>query len=604
MALAPILLNGPSLSGDIGFHLISWIDAQHSIAQGLLYPHWAESPSFGAGEPRFVFYPPLSWLCGALLGTVLPWGVVPVVLLVLLMTATGLAIRALARTLMPDGPATLAGCTALFLSYALFGAYRRNDYAEMLGGVWIPLLLLFALRRKNPSGGFRERTFDGSAAPLACIVAGAWLSNVPVGIMACYLLAFVAVAAAAIEKSWAPVVRAAVGTAAGVGLAAVYLVPAVWERDGVSLRNALEPTNFRVENSWLFAHHSDPFLMPHDIMLEQVSTVAVVMLALALGGWAVAWRRGALPAERRLWLPVALVAPVVLFLLLPVSLPVWNHLPELRILQFPWRWLLVLEAPMAIGFALAVWGDRAALRKSVLAVCAAVFLAASLMAHMLWFAPCRTVLASIEESWREGVGVPGRPEYAPPGIRQPALELLVDKDGKPLFDPAGFVFEDALADARAQVKPVACLLNRTPTAAEQALAPAWQGDAAGCNDAGWHEVVLLSGPSAQAAAAHAPETRWISGTADHAGYLIVWLRSFPAWEVAVNGVPVQAVAERERGLMAVPVPQGNVLVSIRWKTTGDAVAGRVLSGIALLLVAGLYWLERKPSPGSAGAAQA
>ena len=179
---------------------------------GFLYPHWAYSPNFGAGEPRFVFYPPLSWMAGAILGMFLPWSVVPLVLSILLLAATGLAIRALARETMADGPATLAGCAAIFLGYALFNVYKRCDFAELTGGFWIPLLLLFALRRRNPSGNFWERTFDGSAAPLALVVAGIWLSNGPVGIMASYLLAAVALVSALMENSLVPMVRAAVST--------------------------------------------------------------------------------------------------------------------------------------------------------------------------------------------------------------------------------------------------------------------------------------------------------------------------------------------------------------------------------------------------------
>lgn len=154
IAVGPLLLRGPSCSGDLVFHFVSWINAKHSISMGLLYPHWANSPNFGAGEPRFVFYPPLSWMGGAVLGMLLPWSFVPLALFILLLAATGIATRALAREAMEDQPATLAGCAAIFFGYALFNVYKRSDFAELTGGFWIPLLLLFALRRRKPSGNF------------------------------------------------------------------------------------------------------------------------------------------------------------------------------------------------------------------------------------------------------------------------------------------------------------------------------------------------------------------------------------------------------------------------------------------------------------------
>ncbi|MGO9434226.1 MAG: hypothetical protein ACLP00_08015 [Terracidiphilus sp.] len=597
VAAWPLLVHGPSsCSGDFGFHLISWLDAEHSMSTGLLYPHWADSPNFGAGEPRFVFYPPIGWMGGAVLGMFLPWSFVPLALVVLLLAATGMANRALAREVLPDGPATLAGCAAIFLGYALFCVYKRNDFAELEGGFWIPLLLLFALRRRNPSGDFWERALDGSAAPLALVVAGAWLSNGPVAIMACYLLAAVALVSTLIEKSPAPVVRATVSTCAGMGLASLYLIPAVWERNWVNIQSALTPSNYVVENSWLFARHADPLLAPHDLMLQRVSVVAVAMLAIAFGGGAVAWIRGAIPGERRWWLPLALIPPVVLIMLLPISEPVWRVLPELRLLQFPWRWLVVLEAPMSICFAAAVWFDRKPVHVPMMAACAAVFVGISFAAPYWWFLDCGSIISSIQQSWRQGIGVPGKPEYAPPGIRFPQIELLVDAKGNPLLDPLGNVPEESLAHSSMQILPVACLLNSlqkvsTPGGGEPA--PAWHGESASCNSSTWRELSFMRGSSASEGASHLPEKRWIGGVAEHAGYLILRLRYYPAWSVKVNGISVKAVAERERGLLAVPVPQGNVLVSVDWRTTGDVVAGRWVSGVALLLVAGLYWFERE-----------
>lgn len=589
IAAAPLLLHGPSCSGDLVFHFISWLDGQHSMSTGLLYPHWANSPNFGAGEPRFVFYPPISWMAGGILGTFLRWSFVPLALFILFLAATGLANRALAREVMDDPPATLSGCAAIFLGYALFNIYKRNDFAELTGGFWIPLLLLFALRRRNPSGNFWERTFDGSAAPLALIVAGIWLSNGPLGIMASYLLAAVALASALIEKSMTPVVRAAASTVAGMSLASLYLIPAISERNWVSIRNAMNSTNYAVENNWLFARHADPLLASHDILLHRVSNVAVAMLVVTFLAGAIAWIRGAVPGERRWWLPMALIPPVVLFLLFPVSQPVWSLLPELRLLQFPWRWLVVLESPMAICFASAVWFNRKPLRILVMTACAAVFLGISLLIPRWWFVECGPVMTLLQDSARNGIIVLGKPEYAPPGIRYP----LVDPQGNPLVDPQGNPLLAPPVNPNVQMMPSACLLDSVSNASVQEGAPAWDGEPANCKSLRWRQMSLMADPSAPEASRYMPEQKWFMGIAEHAGYLILRLRYYPAWGVKVNGIPVTATAERERGLMAVPIPAGDVQVSVNWTTTDDVIAGRLVSGVAFLLIAGMYLFERK-----------
>ncbi len=587
IAVGPLLWRGPTRGSDFDFHLISWIDAQHCMSMGVLYPHWANSPNFGAGEPRFVFYPPITWMVGAVLGMLLPWSSVQIAFFILLLAATGMATRALAREFLADGPATLAGCAAIFLGFALFSVYKRCDFAEMTGGFWIPLLLLFAVRRRNLSGNFWERTFDGSAAPLALIVAGIWLSNGPVGIMASYLLAGAALVCALDEGTWVPVARIAVSTFAGMGLASVYLLPAIWERKWVSLQYAVTPWFFVVEHSWLFARHADPAVAAHDMLLHRVSLVAAAMLAITFAGGAIAWMRGVVPGELKWLLPRALLPPAVLFLLFPISQPVWDVLPELRLLQFPWRWLVVLEAPMALCFASAVWFDRRKLRVPVVAACAAVFVGISLAEAQWWFVDARPVIASTEESVREGIGVFGRAEYAPPGIRYPLVDALVD--------PVGDPWVHSEVHPILQAVPNACLLDNPSVQGDGSADPAWRGDAASCKSAGWHEVALIDDPSHPEAARYMPEKKWIVGVAEHAGYLILRLRYYPAWGVKVNGVPVTARAERERGLMAVPVPQGKVQVSFDWTTTGDVVAGRLVSRVALLLVTGLYLFERKLS---------
>jgi hypothetical protein len=108
-----------------------------------------------------------------------------------------------------------------------------------------------------------------------------------------------------------------------------------------------------------------------------------------------------------------------------------------------------------------------------------------------------------------------------------------------------------------------------------------------------------------------PEHLRLTAGIPHAGFLILHLRNYAAWQIRVNGRLVafgadRAMArlpQREDGLMAVPVPAGQVEIAIDWTTTRNEVIGRWLSALALVLLAGLFWLERRISPRSSRLAQ-
>jgi len=570
VATSPQLIRGNSCGHDFDFHLVSWFDCLNAWHHGIVYPHWSPSPNFSAGEPRFIFYPPLTWILGAAMGLVLPWQLVAIVMTFLLLAASGLATRALARLAMPDNPATLAGCAALFSGYALFTAYERSAFGELAGGFWIPLLLLLLLRNKTSSGAFWHRIFNGSSVPLALVLAGAWLSNAPLGVMASYLLAAVALVAALLYRSWAPVLRAVVGTALGLGVSAFYLVPAAWEQRWVDIRQATDDPGERIENSFLFGHHPGALLELHNVELKRVSLIAVSMVAVALAGLLIAWRRRTLPADYRRWLPLALIPLAVLFLQLPVSLALWNLLPELRFLQFPWRWLVVLEAPMAMFFAAAVWPRRENLRwlrMAVPAICAAFFLAATATAYHSFFQPCddEDAVVPMVQVYRTGAGFQGTDEYAP---------------------------ADADNSIVATGLPDACLVTDPETTLGVVNTP-------GANPDWWveqHSCDATFSAIPRPAQTH-PESMHINGVMPHEGYLILRLRSYPAWRIVLNGRTLGQFVRRDDDLIAVPVPQGSINLTVDWTTTPDILAGRWITELALLLLTALWLLERRDKTG-------
>ena len=564
LAVAPQLLRGNSCGHDFDFHLVSWLDCFHSWQQGIPYPHWTPNANFGAGEPRFVFYPPLTWMLGAALGLVLPWTLVPAALTFLLLAGTGLSTRALARLALPDPSATLAGCIAIFSGYTLFTAYERSAFAELAGGMWIPLVLLYTLRNQDqlspPSISTGRRTLDGSATPLALAIAGAWLSNPTVGLMACYLLAAVAIVVAGLARSWSPILRAAIGAILGMGLVALYLVPATWEQRWVDIHQVTEDPGQTLENNWLFARHADPALALHDAVLHSASVIAVAMIALAFAALLVCALRRRLPGTRTFWLTLAIIPAIVLFLQFPFSRLLWNLLPELRFLQFPWRWLLVVEAPMAIFLAAALHFSQRWRRIAAIAACCAAFAAMTALANRTFYQPCDEddAVPPMLDAYRSGQGFIGTDEYEPIGADNSILATNL---------------------------PFSCLVDDPETELGKATSipddpPEW--------DADQHSCLAAFEPTHSGA-----EHLRLTAVMPRAGTLILRLRTYPAWRVVLNGQPIADFHKRDDGLMAIPVPAGPIQLTIDWSTTSDMLIGRCLSAISLLLLSGLFWMERK-----------
>lgn len=566
IAVGPQLVRGNSCGHDFDVHLVSWLDCLHAWRHGIAYPHWTPSANWDAGEPRFVFYPPLTWMAGAALGLVFGWHWAPIVLTFLCLAGTGLAVRALALETLSDAAATLAGCAALFSGFTLFTAYERSAFPEFTGGVWLPLLLLFALRDKTPAATGLRRALDGSTVPLALALAACWLSNAPLGVIGSYLLAAVALLAAVLKKSWAPALRAAVAAVLGLGIAAFYWIPAAWEQRWVDIRQATQDPGYDFENNWLFAHHANPLLALHDEVLHTASWISISMIAVALASLAIAARRGTLAAGQRTgwrqwWAPLAAIPCVVLFLLFPISRPLWELLPRIKFLQYPWRWMEAVEAPMAIFFAAAVWPSGRRARQALAGVCAAAFLGATTYAATQFFQVCypEDAVPAVLADYHAGAGFEGMYEYEPPqaDITEIAMGL-----------------------------PDACLVSDPRTALGRVDSDTgnltWTASQGSCL-----RTFAIAGGRGN------PEHLSLRADVPQAGFLVLRLLTYPAWTATVNGEPAAPLPRRDDGLLALPVPRGAVDLQIDWTTTPDVRLSRWVSLLGVLALTGVGLLERK-----------
>jgi hypothetical protein len=536
LAVGTLVVRGNTCGHDFDFHLLSWMEVVRSWHAGLMYPHWVQDANFGAGEPRLIFYPPVSWLLGGLLGSIVGWHAAPVVFVLLALLGAGISMYLLAREWAPPDAATLAACLYIASPYAMFVAYERSALGELLASAWLPLMVLFALRRRS------------SIAALSLTVAARWLTNSPAAVIGSYLLAVLALAMWIAEGRPWPALRAAGGMALGLGLAAFYIVPAAFEQRWVQINRAINP-GMRVEDSFLFAHTANPF---HDQVLRTASWIFLAELAVASLFAYLAWKK---QTGGRARIAITASLPVILLLQLPVSDVIWKHTPHMKFLQFPWRWLVALSLVVCVLAGMTLDKLRPKASWCLLLIVAAMAIGGGL----LFFQPCddEDAVTAQVAGFRTGQGTQGTDEYTPVGVDSGSVQQDLPMV-RVLRAP-----EDDTADSAKGDNPD-WRAGDPGSITAKADARRWNGEH-------WLFNVVT------------PET----------GYAVLRLMDYPAWRVTVDGKPAQDRPGRGDGLMAVPVTAGSHAIEVQWSASSDVIAGREISAIALLALVLVAVLERR-----------
>jgi len=551
LIVAPFFVLGAASGHDFEFHASSWLDAAGQWKEGIVFPRWTEWANHGFGEPRFVFYPPLSWVLGAVLGSLLPWNAVPAVFIVLTQTVAGLCAFALARTATSRGGALFGAACYAANPYALLVVYMRSDFAEQLAAAFYPLLFLLALRvcgilvaeKRGHAGDHLDarppRVANRDIALFSAVFAAVWLSNAPAGVLASYTVALLLAWAAWHEASPWPALRGAAGLLLGLGLTAFYLLPAAYEQKWVSIEQALS-SGLQPAQNFLYTATADP---EHTLFNWIASSVAILLMAATGIAAVLSWRKittAAAPAvatdnhwRADLNVAMLLVAGAATFLMLRFTGIFWRLLPKLRFVQFPWRWMAILAAACAFFEACAF--RRARRRWIVVAMVGTFSVAtAALLIHETWWDT--EDIPTLRAAIRDGSGFDGTDEY----------------------DPLGDDHYDLPAKS-----PEAAMLN-----AEDAEEPPPKANIRIEKWTASDKQLLI--------------------TSAEASRVALRLLDYPAWRVEVNGEPIAPQHPEGTAQMLVPLQPGTSQVRVHLVMTKDREAGAAITVVSLLVTVLLF----------------
>lgn len=603
LAVWPWLMRpGLPAATDAEIHVPRVAEFARILADGVLYPRWAPDFYLGYGYPLFNFYAPLTYYLAQPFYLLTSAAGAAEALFVLATFLGGLGAYAFARRGLGRAAGVVAAGAFVFSPYlVLIDPFVRVDLAEFLAIAWTPWVLW----------GF-DRLLAGearagvvvAALPLAAL---ALTHNLMLVLFAPLLTAFLLfrLFSAGDRETW---LRVAAAGALAVGLSAVFWLPALIEKQYIVLDQVIGRDDFDFHRHFVTLGE----LLRPSPRIDQGALNPPLAYNLGLAQWALAglgwlavhflpqsaqrsprqgiekqnrsshqgeagWtncqfvrriclrvlrgsKRHAAPPAVKLSNFMGVAALVLGFLMLEASAPVWEAVPLLRYVQFPWRLLGVVALPLAwlAGAGVSAFGKRWQPWMGVAALTLLLIGALPALYPPPWeplqadFSPYE-MIARLE---LDGValGTTANREYTPIWVTVPPHESAQVLAGYEAGGPVDRFEREGLPPG-AEVRMV-----RSTSVAD---------------------LFEVSSPEPFRA--------------------VVRRFYFPGWRARLDGAPLEIAPSEPHGFIAASLPAGTHELELRFGATPPRTLGSVVSLASLLVLAGMVLRERdrRGSPGGA-----
>ncbi len=517
--VAPIYLYGVPHGNDLAQHYQFAIAYRDSLAAGTPVLGWSAAVNEGFGDIGVRFYPPLAYwvLAGAHVVTG-NWYDASVFTFAFWFFISGVGVYFWAREWFSETASLLGAALYIVAPYHANQLYNAFTYAEFAAAGILPFCFLFATR---VIANGRWRDCSGLAISYACLL----LVHVPMAVLGSIGIAiYIAVS---LGRQWRSIQAVQSFVAVVIGLAASSFY---WVRVAAELPLVKHSTP--EYSSGLYDFHMNFlagifYLSASDYDTRSLwfaDTMLIITLALFLPGIALTFFS---PARRSLTNLIGIVCVGVfgLFISTPLSLPLWENLRVLQMIQFPWRAMALIS------------------------LCAAILAAAG--------------FEQIRRSFTT--------KLRPVGIIAIGVTLMfIIFTGAQIIRPA--IFQDRES-----------FLARTATLrtakSYECWWPVWANKAALENPqfASLPKRALFTDTTSENG------TRTLHLDDGPAASVTIPLFFYPHWKVLVNKHEVTATAD-ENGAILVPVPSGSAVLELSFQEPYYVTVSNVVSAFAWLLL--------------------
>lgn len=372
ITLLSIFLIGPLLTpnwikmGESIDQVLRVIELDRGIREGYLYPRWFGDLAGGFGYPYFIFYSPLIYYVAEvfhLLGFGVLTSLKCMIILGVILAGTGMFL--FAKSFWGVHGALVSALAYVYVPYRIVNLYVRGDLAEAFAMSLLPLVLYFFYHWLTGKNRFHLAV--AALSYCALILTHNCTALIFSGLLVLFIL-FVST----LNRDWQVLWKGLVGVLLACGLSALFWLPALLEREFVNIALIYSNPAFDFANNFLelFRLFSPVWNLDAGIGGHNLSFqigAPHILLAIFSVIYITRGEATATTHARRMLSFFVLVVILLVFLIHSSSGFVWEHLPLMKYVQFPWRLLslLALSVSFLSGGLLSFLGSESKITQQV-----------------------------------------------------------------------------------------------------------------------------------------------------------------------------------------------------------------------------------------------
>jgi hypothetical protein len=326
-----------------------------ALKDGMLPVRWSLDLGYGYGYPLFNYYAPLAYYIGAIFYIVGFNALIATKIMIgLSILLSGIFMYLLSREFWGEAGGLVSGLFYLYAPYHALDIFVRGDVAELWAYAILPLVFL-ALYKLTDSSMYRTKTrikdywkwvVLGSLAYTAVIIS----HNLTAMMVTPFLLITIIISGVILwkNKKLYAIRYTLYAIIIGLLLSAFYWLPALAEMRYTNVLSQIEGTaDYRLhficpiqlwDSPWGFGGST---LGCVDGLSFRIGKLHILLSLLALLSLPLLWRKD----RKKYYIVILLILllTIGIFLTLGQSNTIWQLVPFLNYLQYPWRFLIMIS---------------------------------------------------------------------------------------------------------------------------------------------------------------------------------------------------------------------------------------------------------------------